>query len=92
MQRAPPSLWGGRCRDTWGRAGRHIHAPQLAQEQFMLNSTCLPAHLHACPPPRLPTSTQFTLDCRPFYVAGFNVDNIAQAAVAAVARKAGTSG
>lgn len=32
---------------------------------------------------------QFEHQCRPFYVAGFNVDNVAQAPIAALARKNG---
>ena len=58
----------------------HHASSWLLHKQLTLNVTCLSAF------------PQFTLDCRPFYVAGFNVDNIAQAAVAAVARKAGTAG
>lgn len=33
------------------------------------------------------TSSQFMLDCRLFYVTGFNVDNIAQAPLPQIARK-----
>lgn len=47
--------------------------------------------MHSLLPPLSPP--QFVLDCRPFYVAGFNVDNIAQAANPKIARKiAGTQG
>ena len=35
---------------------------------------------------------QFEYQCRPFFIAGFNVDNIAQAPLAAVSRKMQGSG
>ena len=38
-------------------------------------------------PPAAPTPVQFVADCRPFYAAGFNLENILLAPMAKMARK-----